>query len=190
MSSDNEEDAGDFDGEAPPTFPPTVDERGFPIGSAPIASGGGGRLVATANPLQLKLERQKREAEEKAKAAAKKASLQTRLAAFGGGASADPSPKSPAASAAASPAAPPAAPLSAPAAAPEIDSRVANMMKSACAALFCVGAWGVPRCSVVAWLIRRPPYHSPFPPPPLPQAASLQSRAWGACARAPPPRSA
>jgi hypothetical protein len=133
MSSEDEEDVvDDCDGGGPSSASDLkLDERGFPIGTAAIASGGGGRLVATANPLQLKLEKQKREAEEKAKAAAKKASLQSRLAAFGGGSSAEPSPKSPPA---ASPAAPPAAPL-APATAPvaevALDSRVVNMMKSA-----------------------------------------------------------
>ena len=59
-----------------------VDERGFPIGSG---QGGGPRVIATANPLQLKMEALKREAEIAAKAAAKKAALAIRLAAFQGG---------------------------------------------------------------------------------------------------------
>jgi hypothetical protein len=128
-------DAEDYDDGEEGAPPPAggerqlLDERGFPIGtSQTMASSGGGRLVARENPLQQKLEKQKREAEEKAKAAAKKASLQTRLAAFGGGASAEPSPKSPPAI---SPAAPPPAALAAPAEV-VLDSRVMGMMKSAC----------------------------------------------------------
>ena len=61
---------------------PQVDERGFPIGSG---QGGGPRVIATANPLQLKMEALKREAEAAAKVAAKKAALASRLAAFQGG---------------------------------------------------------------------------------------------------------
>lgn len=110
---------------------PGVDERGFPIGTAP--SGGGGRLVATANPLQLKMERMKKEQEEKAKAAAKKAALQNRLAAFQGKGEDEAAKKKAAEEAAAKERA--AAEAAAKAKTPTaektvIDSRVADMMKS------------------------------------------------------------
>jgi len=58
-----------------------VDERGYPLGSQ-VLGGGGARVHATANPLQLKLEQQKKEAAEKAEKAKKKAALAGRMSAF------------------------------------------------------------------------------------------------------------
>jgi predicted ABC-type transport system involved in lysophospholipase L1 biosynthesis ATPase subunit len=68
------------DEEAPPAVEeePTLDEKGFHIVRT------GGKLQNQMNPLQLKMEREKKEREEKAKKDAKKAALDKRLAAFGG----------------------------------------------------------------------------------------------------------
>lgn len=80
MSDD--EDADELGTDGGMTSRVDIDERGFPLGSG---SGGGPRVIATANPLQLKMEAIKREAEAAAKVAAKKAAMATRLAAFQGG---------------------------------------------------------------------------------------------------------
>ena len=74
------------DEEAPPAVEeePTLDEKGFHI-----VRTGGGKLQNQMNPLQLKMEREKKEREEKAKKDAKKAALDKRLAAFGGNKSAE-----------------------------------------------------------------------------------------------------
>jgi hypothetical protein len=74
------------DDEAPPPAAeeePTLDERGFHIVRT------GGKLQNQLNPLQLKMERERKEKEEKAKKDAKKAALDKRLAAFGGNKSAE-----------------------------------------------------------------------------------------------------
>lgn len=68
----------DEGGGPPPDEEPTLDEKGFHI----IRTGG--KLQNQANPLQLKMERERKEREEKAKKDAKKAALNNRLAAFGG----------------------------------------------------------------------------------------------------------
>ncbi len=78
----SDDESGSDTGDGSGVLAPQVDERGFPIGSG---QGGGPRVIATANPLQLKMEALKREAEAAAKVAAKKAALASRLAAFQGG---------------------------------------------------------------------------------------------------------
>jgi hypothetical protein len=104
---------------------PQVDERGFPIGSG---TGGGSRVVARANPLQLKLEAQKREAEAAAKKEAKRIAMASRLSAFQKDAGHSATPESGSAATAAAPAEPVA--LAKVVEKVILDSRVVGMMKS------------------------------------------------------------
>ncbi len=90
------DDEGDYDygDDGPPPAAgggePEFDADGFPIGAAgraaagPAGVGGGGRLQAQLNPLQQKMERERKEREAAAAAAKKKAALASKLAAFGG----------------------------------------------------------------------------------------------------------
>lgn len=57
-----------------------LDEHGYPIS---LQTNMGGKFQAQMNPLQLKMEQQRKEKEEKAKREAKKAALASRAAAFG-----------------------------------------------------------------------------------------------------------
>lgn len=57
-----------------------LDEHGYPVS---LAGSVGGKFQAQLNPLQQKMEQQKREREDKAKREAKKAALASRAAAFG-----------------------------------------------------------------------------------------------------------
>ncbi len=103
-----------------------------PASSAAMGSGGA-RLIATANPLQLKMEQMKRDAEERAKKEAKKASMASRLAAFQkpGGSSAGGGGGAGSESATTTPTEAEPSPGAAPAKRPEIDSRVTAMANSA-----------------------------------------------------------
>lgn len=56
---------------------PEIDKDGYPISR-------GGKFQAQLNPLQQKLERERKEREDKAKRDAKKAALASKMAAFGG----------------------------------------------------------------------------------------------------------
>jgi hypothetical protein len=103
---------------------PQVDERGFPIGSG---TGGGSRVVARANPLQLKLEAQKREAEAAAKKEAKRIAMASRLSAFQKDAGHSATPES---ASAATVAAPEPVALAKVVEKVILDSRVVGMMKS------------------------------------------------------------
>ena len=134
----------DDTGLSPAASQVTLDEHGYPLGSASLG-GGGARIVPTGNPMQIRMEQQRKAAEEKAQKAAKKAALAGRMSAFqrgpgeasGGGGSSGaggtPTPV-PTVSVADSPASvtSPASPslLSKPLDSSNLDSRVVGMMKS------------------------------------------------------------
>ena len=131
----------DDTGLSPAASQVTLDEHGYPLGSASLG-GGGARIVPTGNPMQIRMEQQRKAAEEKAQKAAKKAALAGRMSAFqrgpgetsgGGAGGSTPTPvptvvvaDSPASvSSAASPSL-----LSKPLDSSNLDSRVVGMMKS------------------------------------------------------------
>jgi hypothetical protein len=151
------------EGELPPIVnpdgEPEIDKDGYPISR-------GGKFQAQLNPLQQKLEREKREREERAAKEAKKAALASKLAAFGGAKKEDPAEKAAreraeAEAKAAAEKAAKAAKLTGPA---QIDSRVADMMKSE--------SWRDPqRGTGTRWSVLHPSTF--FPPPPHTHTHSL-----------------
>lgn len=136
--SDNDSD-GDGGAGGGTAEAPTVDERGFLIG---VGGGSGGGMIAKRdNPMQQKMEAERKRKEVEAKAAAKKAAMASRLAAFqSGDAGKAEAPLAPArdsvrskrigGAAPSSPEEPPKPSIAAPAKAIILDNRIVDMMRS------------------------------------------------------------